>query len=132
MRWKELPDESGPSTPDLFGVEGLIRAVRTPELAAVTFREALAQSALNKAARASSMPFTWPLHPHPRCSHACVCCSARSTPRYLALDADTDSARPVVVKVNRAGVLAAELARPKWAHEHVALGTNTDPSQRAE
>jgi DNA repair photolyase len=29
-------------------------------------------------------------------------------------------------------VLGKELARPSWSHEHVALGTNTDPYQRAE
>ena len=29
-------------------------------------------------------------------------------------------------------MLRKELARPSWKHEHVALGTNTDPYQRAE
>ena len=29
-------------------------------------------------------------------------------------------------------VLRAELSRPKWTHEHVALGTNTDPYQWVE
>jgi len=37
-----------------------------------------------------------------------------------------------VVKVNVADVLRRELARPSWAHDPVALGTNTDPYQRAE
>ena len=132
MRWNELTDESGPSTPDLFGVKGLIRTVRTPEFSAVTFHEVLAKSALNKVPRSSSMPFTWTINPYRGCSHACVYCFARSTHRYLDLDAGTDFDRQVIVKVNIAEVLAAELARPKWAHEHVALGTNTDPYQRAE
>ena len=78
------------------------------------------------------MPFTWTINPYRGCSHACVYCFARSTHRYLDLDAGTDFDRQVIVKVNIAEVLAAELARPKWAHEHVALGTNTDPYQRAE
>ena len=132
MRWNELTGESGPSTPDLFGVKGLIRTVRTPEFSAVTFHEVLAKSALNKVPRSSSMPFTWTINPYRGCSHACVYCFARSTHRYLDLDAGTDFDRQVIVKVNIAEVLAAELARPKWAHEHVALGTNTDPYQRAE
>jgi DNA repair photolyase len=37
-----------------------------------------------------------------------------------------------VVKVNAPEVLAVELARPSWKHEHVALGTNTDPYQWVE
>jgi DNA repair photolyase len=37
-----------------------------------------------------------------------------------------------VVKVNVAEVLAKELARPSWERNPVALGTNTDPYQRAE
>ena len=32
----------------------------------------------------------------------------------------------------RAGGLRAELARPSWKREHVALGTNTDPYQWVE
>lgn len=37
-----------------------------------------------------------------------------------------------MVKVNVARVLERELARPSWRREHVAMGTNTDPYQRAE
>jgi DNA repair photolyase len=36
------------------------------------------------------------------------------------------------VKVNAPEVLRAELARPSWKGEHVALGTNTDPYQWVE
>jgi DNA repair photolyase len=36
------------------------------------------------------------------------------------------------VKTNLVDVLRKELGRPSWAREHVALGTNTDPYQRAE
>ena len=37
-----------------------------------------------------------------------------------------------MVKVNAPEVLRAELARPSWKGEHVALGTNTDPYQWVE
>ncbi len=37
-----------------------------------------------------------------------------------------------MIKVNVAEVLGRELARPSCTHESVALGTNTDPYQRAE
>ena len=38
----------------------------------------------------------------------------------------------IVVKVNAPEVLRAELARPSWKREHIALGTNTDPYQWVE
>ncbi|MDN6124333.1 MAG: Rv2578c family radical SAM protein, partial [Brevibacterium sp.] len=117
---------------ELFGVTGLVRSVRTPEFAGVTFHEVQAKSALNKVPAASSMPFTWTINPYRGCSHACVYCFARNTHRYLDLDSGQDFDRQVIVKVNTPEVLAAEVAKPKWSRELVALGTNTDPYQRAE
>ena len=43
-----------------------------------------------------------------------------------------DFEREIVVKVNVPEVLRAELARPSWKGETVALGTNTDPYQWVE
>ena len=51
---------------------------------------------------------------------------------YLDLDAGRDFDEQIVVKVNVAEVLRRELAAPGWQRESVALGTNTDPYQRAE
>ncbi|PRY47543.1 intein/intein [Geodermatophilus tzadiensis] len=59
-------------------------------------------------------------------------CFARSTHEYLDLDAGRDFDTQIVVKTNLVEVLRRELARPSWRREHVALGTNTDPYQRAE
>jgi DNA repair photolyase len=59
-------------------------------------------------------------------------CFARPTHEYLDLDAGRDFEREIVVKVNVPEVLRAELARPSWKGEHVALGTNTDPYQWVE
>lgn len=59
-------------------------------------------------------------------------CFARPTHTYLDLDGGDDFDRQIIVKVNVADVLRTELARPSWRHEPVALGTNTDPYQRAE
>jgi DNA repair photolyase len=59
-------------------------------------------------------------------------CFARPTHRYLDFDAGRDFEREIVVKVNAPEVLRAELARPSWRREHVALGTNTDPYQWVE
>jgi DNA repair photolyase len=48
------------------------------------------------------------------------------------MDSGTDFDTQVVVKTNVAEVLRRELFRRSWQRETVALGTNTDPYQRAE
>jgi DNA repair photolyase len=59
-------------------------------------------------------------------------CFARPTHTYLDFNPGRDFEREIVVKVNAPELLRAELARPSWKSEHVALGTNTDPYQWAE
>ncbi|HSK97018.1 MAG TPA: hypothetical protein VK891_10415, partial [Euzebyales bacterium] len=59
-------------------------------------------------------------------------CFARPTHRYLELSPTEDFERMIVVKTNVVDVLRAELARPSWRGDKVALGTNTDPYQRCE
>jgi DNA repair photolyase len=59
-------------------------------------------------------------------------CFARRTHTYLDLNAAEDFEREIVVKVNVPEKLRAELARPSWKREQVALGTNTDPYQWVE
>ena len=59
-------------------------------------------------------------------------CFARPTHTYLGFDAGRDFEREIVVKVNAPEVVRAELARPSWKGEHVAMGTNTDPYQWVE
>jgi DNA repair photolyase len=59
-------------------------------------------------------------------------CFARPTHTYLGLDAGRDFEREIVVKVNAPERLRAELAKPSWQGEHIALGTNTDPYQWVE
>jgi DNA repair photolyase len=59
-------------------------------------------------------------------------CFARQTHTYLDLNAGRDFEREIVVKVNVPELVRAELARPSWKRELVAIGTNTDPYQWAE
>ncbi len=134
MRWatQEITREASDALPGLARLSNLIRSVRTPEFAGITFHEVAAKSALNRVPGASRLPMTWTVNPYRGCSHACVYCFARTSHTYLGLDSGRDFDSQIIVKVNVAEVLAAELARPSWAHEHVALGTNTDPYQRAE
>lgn len=133
MRWEgqALRATEDGALPGL-GLAGLVRSVRTPEFAGVTFHEVVAKSALNKVPRASSMPFRWTVNPMRGCSHACTYCFARPTHTYLDMGVGEDFERQIVVKTNVVDVLRGELARPSWRGERVALGTNTDPYQRAE
>lgn len=78
------------------------------------------------------MPFRWTVNPYRGCTHACRYCFARNSHTYLDFDAGEDFDSEVVVKVNAAEVLGAQLRKPSWTREHVAMGTNTDPYQRAE
>lgn len=59
-------------------------------------------------------------------------CFARNSHTYLDLDAGNDFDSQIVVKVNAPEVLAGQLRAPRWTREPVAMGTNTDPYQRAE
>jgi DNA repair photolyase len=59
-------------------------------------------------------------------------CFARRTHTFLNMNAGRDFEREIVVKVNLPELLRAELARPSWRRELVALGTNTDPYQWVE
>jgi len=135
MRWsgQELSVDEPSALPGLARLNNLVRSVRTPDFAGITFHEVLAKSALNRIPGGGGpMPFGWTINPYRGCSHACVYCFARPTHTYLDLDSGKDFDNEIIVKVNVADVLRKELAKPSWGHHPVALGTNTDPYQRAE
>ena len=135
MRWsgQEIEVEQGDALPGLVKLSSLVRSVQTPEFAGITFHEVLAKSALNHVpGNVGALPFGWTINPYRGCSHGCFYCFARNTHTYLDLDAGKDFDSQIIVKVNVAEVLEKELAKPSWGHHPVALGTNTDPYQRAE
>lgn len=133
MRWSDQKINADESGNALVKLSNVVRSVKTPEFAGITFHEVLAKSALNHVPGASrSLPFAWTVNPYRGCSHACVYCFARNTHTYLDLDAGKDFDNEIIVKINVAEVLARELAKSKQAIPAVALGTNTDPYQRAE
>lgn len=134
MRWEaQRLDLEDPSTlPGMPGIRGLLRSVRVPEFPGLTFHEVRSRSALNRVPGESAMPFPYTINPYRGCSHACVYCFARKTHEWLEFDSGRDFDQQVVVKTNLVEVLRRELGRPSWERAHVALGTNTDPYQRAE
>jgi DNA repair photolyase len=54
------------------------------------------------------------------------------THTYMDMDAGRDFETKIVVKVNAPEVLRRQLAAKRWKGEHIAMGTGTDPYQRAE
>ena len=107
--------------------EAVVRHFDAPEALQTRFYEVRARSILNRVPTASRMPFRWTINPYRGCAHACVFCFARPTHKYLDFDAGRDFEREIVVKVNAPELLRAELARPSWKGEHVALGTQHRP-----
>jgi DNA repair photolyase len=59
-------------------------------------------------------------------------CFARPTHTFLDMNAGSDFEKKIVVKVNAPEVLRRQLAAKRWKGEGIAMGTNTDPYQRAE
>ena len=93
------------------------------------YREEPCRSALN---RVRGMPFSWSLNPYMGCAHRCTFCYVRAFERRAERPAGEGYGRTIRVKVNVAEVLRAELARPSWRREAVAIGAATDPYQPAE
>jgi len=78
------------------------------------------------------IPFTQSINPYQGCEHGCIYCYARPTHAYLDLSAGLDFETKLFAKPNAAELLRAELARPGYRCEPIALGSNTDPYQPIE
>jgi DNA repair photolyase len=130
MRWDEQRVENDLRLPGV-GDGTVVRTFDAPEATGVNFHEVRARSALNRVP-SGRYGFNWTINPYRGCTHACCYCFARRTHAFLDLDAGRDFEREIVVKVNVPELLRAELARPGWRRELVALGTNTDPYQWVE
>jgi DNA repair photolyase len=130
MRWDEQRVENDLRLPGV-GDGIVVRTFDAPEAMGINFHEVRARSALNHVP-GGRYGFSWTINPFRGCSHACVYCFARRTHNYLDLGPGSDFEREIVVKVNVPELLRAELARPSWRGELVALGTNTDPYQWVE
>lgn len=91
--------------------------------------EVRVKSVLN---RVCGMGFRWSVNPYRGCAHGCPFCYARRTHWFLDEDGVGEWSTKIFVKVNAPEVLRAELERPTWNRELVAVGTATDPYQPAE
>jgi DNA repair photolyase len=130
VRWDEQRVENDLRLPGV-GDGTVTRTFDAPEAMGINFHEVRARSALNHVP-GGRYGFSHTINQYRGCTHACVFCFARRTHTYLGFDAGRDFEREIVVKVNVPELLRAELARPGWKRELVALGTNTDPYQWVE
>ncbi|QSX74276.1 PA0069 family radical SAM protein [Lysobacter arenosi] len=72
------------------------------------------------------------VNPYRGCEHGCVYCFARPSHAYLDLSPGLDFETRLFAKTNAAERLQAELARPGYRCEPIALGINTDSYQPIE
>src|SRR5262245_14778712 len=78
------------------------------------------------------IPFDHSINPYKGCEHGCVYCFARPTHSWLGLSPGLDFETKIFSKPRAPELLRAELSRPGWRCEVIALGANTDPYQPAE
>ena len=95
---------------------------------AVEYFEIPARSILNRTK--PNMPFRGPSIPYRGCEFGCKYCYARYTHEFMELDA-AEFEDKIYAKQSAAHLLRQELGRI-GRHEHIALGTATDPYQPAE
>ena len=76
--------------------------------------------------------FTQSINPYQGCEHGCIYCYARPTHAYLDLSPGLDFETKLFAKPDAAALLRAELAKPGYRCDPIALGTNTDPYQPIE
>jgi DNA repair photolyase len=134
MRWDNLRlvEDGARADAPLIERQAVARTFDTPEFRGITFYEIHAKSIINKVPPPSRLGFTWTINPYRGCTHSCRYCFARKSHEYLDLDTGRDFDSKIVVKVNAPELVRRELAAPKWASEHIAMGTNVDVYQRAE
>src|SRR4051812_7217703 len=76
--------------------------------------------------------FNQSINPYRGCEHGCIYCFARPTHAYLGLSPGIDFESKLFVKPDAAKLLAAELRKPSYQPQVIAIGTNTDPYQPIE
>ena len=132
MRWT-LVDDASATQGALFPEDDVVdRHVGTGEFRGLEFLHVNAKSIINEVPSPSHLPFRWTVNAYRGCSHACTYCFARPTHDYLGLNIGSDFDSKLVVKVNAVERLRSELRAKRWAGDLIAMGTNTDPYQRAE
>jgi len=128
LRW----DLAGVDSPQLSMFPEAQREVGIGEYRGLEFYEVKAKSIINKVPGPPRFGFQYSVNPYRGCSHACTYCFARPTHEYLGLNMAEDFDSKIIVKINAVERLRAEIQPSRWGGDLIALGTNTDPYQKAE
>ena len=78
------------------------------------------------------LSFDRSINPYRGCEHGCIYCFARPSHAYLGLSPGLDFETQLIARPDAAAVLEAELSKPSYAPDTIAIGTNTDPYQPIE
>jgi len=110
---------------DRQGVDGVLPPLRTTVIP-------LRSRTIVTRNTSPDVPFDRSVNAYVGCEHGCVYCFARPTHAYHDLSPGLDFESRLFAKPDAAALLRAELARPGYAVQPLALGTNTDPYQPIE
>jgi DNA repair photolyase len=78
------------------------------------------------------VPFDQSINPYQGCEHGCIYCYARPSHAFLDLSPGIDFETRLFAKPQAAELLRAELSKPGYRCDPIALGANTDPYQPIE
>jgi DNA repair photolyase len=76
--------------------------------------------------------FSQSINPYSGCEHGCIYCFARPSHAYKNLSPGIDFETRLFAKVNAAELLRAEISRPAYKCDVIAIGVNTDAYQPIE
>ncbi|HNN55476.1 MAG TPA: PA0069 family radical SAM protein [Novosphingobium sp.] len=107
------------------GIDGPAPKLRTE----VTLERARTIIATNQS---PDIPFDRSINAYRGCEHGCAYCYARPSHAWHDLSPGLDFETKLFAKPDAARLLRAELARPSWRCQPIAMGTNTDPYQPIE
>ena len=130
VRWDEQRVERDLRLPGV-GDGTVVRTFDAPEAMGINFHEVRAQVGAEPGA-GRALRVRLDDQSYRGCTQPAFSASLEEPTPILDLDAGRDFEREIVVKVNVPELLRAELARPSWKRDLVALGTNTDPYQWVE
>ena len=78
------------------------------------------------------LPFTIGLNPYRGCEHGCAYCFARPYHEYLGWSSGLDFETKILVKLRAPALLRAELSKPRWQPQSIAMSGVTDCYQPCE
>ena len=110
---------------------GAASGVRVVPLPKTSVTAQPAKSIISKN-QSPDLPFSQSVNPYYGCEHGCAYCYARPSYAYWGLSPGLDFETKLFAKPNAAELLRAELSRPGYQCETLAIGTNTDAYQPAE